>query len=449
MKHMKRILTAGLVTAAIMLAAACEAQETTKKVILGDEQFDLYIPQLEGKRVAVFSNQSGIVGDKVTGSKLADALAPYGGCFKEEGNGSDLQEAALIPFLEPSEPEGKIEYGPHIVDALLDKRIDVRAIFSPEHGFRGTADAGELVGSGKDPQTGIEILSLYEKGSHMPGKESMDKFDILLVDIQDVGLRYYTYYITMHHLMEACAKYGKKVIVLDRPNPNGFYVDGPVLDMKYKSGIGWLPVCTVHGMTLGELALMINGEGWLDGEEKCDLEVIPCKGYTHSTRYSLILPPSPNLKDMKSVYLYSSTCYFEGTVATPGRGTEFPFEVFGHPDLDVSEYSFSFTPRSIPGAKTPRYQDQECHGRDLREMEIEQIWDEKIALRHVCDAYNGLGMGDSFFGTNNHFELLAGQTYVRQMIEDGCSPEKISECWASDVKEFKARRKPYLLYPED
>ena len=185
----------------------------------------------------------------------------------------------------------------------------------------------------------------------------MDKFDVLLVDIQDVGLRYYTYYISMLHLMDACAAYGKKVIVLDRPNPNGFYVDGPVLDMKYKSGVGALPICTVHGMTLGELALMINGEGWLEGGRKCDLEVIPCKNYSRNTRYCLIVPPSPNLKDMKSVYLYSSTCYFEGTVVTAGRGTSSPFEVYGHPDL--KGYSFSFVPESIQGAKNPRYLGQD------------------------------------------------------------------------------------------
>ena len=355
----------------------------------------------------------------------------------------------MIPFLEPSTTGGKIEYGQHIVDALLEKGVDVTAIFSPEHGFRGTADAGEHVKSSVDEQTGVEILSLYETGTHLPSAESMDKFDILLVDIQDVGLRYYTYYITMHHLMEACARYGKKMIVLDRPNPNGFYVDGAILDMKYKSGIGWLPICTVHGMTLGELALMINGEGWIDGDLKCELEVIPCRNYTRGMRYCLILPPSPNLKDMKSVYLYSSTCYFEGTVATPARGTDFAFEVFGHPDLDASEYGFSFTPRSIPGAKHPRYQDQECHRRDLRLMPLEQIWEEKIALRHVIDAYRGLQMGEPFFGSNNHFELLAGQGYVREMILDGSDADSIAARWSADVEAFKEMRKPYLLYPED
>jgi len=425
----------------LTLVNTLEAQ-SPRKVILGDEQFDLYLPQLEGQRVAIFSNQSGIVGDKVTGSKLADALKSTGGCF--EGNEQDA--ISMIQFLEPSVPGGKIEYGPHLLDALIERKVDVRAIFSPEHGFRGTADAGELVGSSVDPQTGVEILSLYEKGSRIPGKEKMDKFDVLIVDIQDVGLRYYTYYITMHHLMEACAKYDKKMIVLDRPNPNGFYVDGTILDMKYKSGIGWLPICTVHGMTLGELALMINGEGWLEEGARCRLEVIPCQGYTRSTRYSLILPPSPNLKDMKSVYLYSSTCFFEGTIATPGRGTEFPFEVFGHPQ--IREYDFSFTPHSIPGAKNPRFKDEECHGRDLRKLPLEQIWAEKINIGHVIEAYSDLDKGDAFFGTNNHFELLAGVLYVREMIEAGATAEQISARWQEDIKTFLEQRKPYLLYKD-
>ena len=320
---------------AISLTDVLAARTYSRRVVLGDERFEEYQPLLQGKRVAVFSNQTGIVGDKVTGSKLADALAEYGGCFPRKR----VDEISLIPFTEPSVPGGKIEYGQHIVDALIEKGVDVKAIFSPEHGFRGNADAGEHVSSSVDEKTGVEILSLYEKGSRIPSKEKTDKFDVLVIDIQDVGLRYYTYYITMHHLMEACARDGKQVVILDRPNPNGFYVDGPVLDMKFKSGVGWLPITTVHGMTLGELALMINGEKWLENGT-CDLTVIPCLNYTHNTRYSLILPPSPNIKDMRAVYLYSSTCYFEGTVVSLGRGTQFPFETYGHPAM--TGYSFSF-----------------------------------------------------------------------------------------------------------
>lgn len=426
---------------AISLTDVLAARTYSRRVVLGDERFEEYQPLLQGKRVAVFSNQTGIVGDKVTGSKLADALAEYGGCFPRKR----VDEISLIPFTEPSVPGGKIEYGQHIVDALIEKGVDVKAIFSPEHGFRGNADAGEHVSSSVDEKTGVEILSLYEKGSRIPSKEKTDKFDVLVVDIQDVGLRYYTYYITMHHLMEACARDGKQVVILDRPNPNGFYVDGPVLDMKFKSGVGWLPITTVHGMTLGELALMINGEKWLENGT-CDLTVIPCLNYTHNTRYSLILPPSPNIKDMRTVYLYSSTCYFEGTVVSLGRGTQFPFETYGHPAM--TGYSFSFVPRSIPGAKSPQFLDEECHGVDLRRKPLRDIWAEKINLEYVIDAYRNLNMGDKFFGKNNFFELLAGVDWFRSMIGNGSSAAGISARWASDVENFKSRRAPYLLYPE-
>ena len=426
---------------AISLTDVLAARTYSKRVVLGDERFEEYQPLLQGKRVAVFSNQTGIVGDKVTGSKLADALAEYGGCFTRKR----VDEISLIPFTEPSVPGGKIEYGQHIVDALIEKGVDVKAIFSPEHGFRGNADAGEHVSSSVDEKTGVEILSLYEKGSRIPSKEKTDKFDVLVIDIQDVGLRYYTYYITMHHLMEACARDGKQVVILDRPNPNGFYVDGPVLDMKFKSGVGWLPITTVHGMTLGELALMINGEKWLENGT-CDLTVIPCLNYTHNTRYSLILPPSPNIKDMRAVYLYSSTCYFEGTVVSLGRGTQFPFETYGHPAM--TGYSFSFVPRSIPGAKSPQFLDEECHGVDLRRKPLRDIWAEKINLEYVIDAYRNLNMGDKFFGKNNFFELLAGVDWFRSMIESGSTSSEIAARWASDVENFKSRRAPYLLYPE-
>lgn len=438
---------------AISLTDVLAARTYSRRVVLGDERFEEYQPLLQGKRVAVFSNQTGIVGDKVTGSKLADALAEYGGCFPRKR----VDEISLIPFTEPSVSGGKIEYGQHIVDALIEKGVDVKAIFSPEHGFRGNADAGEHVSSSVDEKTGVEILSLYEKGSRIPSKEKTDKFDVLVIDIQDVGLRYYTYYITMHHLMEACARDGKQVVILDRPNPNGFYVDGPVLDMKFKSGVGWLPITTVHGMTLGELALMINGEKWLENGT-CDLTVVPCLNYTHNTRYSLILPPSPNIKDMRAVYLYSSTCYFEGTVVSLGRGTQFPFETYGHPAM--TGYSFSFVPRSIPGAKSPQFLDEECHGVDLRRKPLRDIWAEKINLEYVIDAYRNLNMGDKFFGKNNFFELLAGVDWFRTMIEEGLPSTvtassvtsslaaEISARWAPDVEAFKSRRAPYLLYPE-
>ena len=221
----------------------------------------------------------------------------------------------------------------HLLDILLENKFNVVAIFSPEHGFRGDADAGEHVSSSVDKKTGVPILSLYDGKSGKPSEASMRKFDILVVDIQDVGLRFYTYYASMCRLMDACAEYNRKVLILDRPNPNGHYVDGPILDMKYKSGVGWLPIPVVHGMTLGELGLMVNGERWLPASRTCDLTVIPCKNYTHQTLYKLPIPPSPNLPNMKSIYLYPSTCYFEATPVSLGRGTDLPFQVYGHPNM--------------------------------------------------------------------------------------------------------------------
>lgn len=368
-----------------------------QQVVMGDEQTDIYLPLLQGKRIALFSNHTGMIGDK------------------------------------------------HLLDVLLEQGIDVVAIFSPEHGFRGKADAGEKVSSSVDAQTGVPILSLYNGKEQRPSETTMRKFDILVVDIQDVGLRYYTYYITMYRLMDACAQYGRKVVVLDRPNPNGHYVDGPILDMKYKSGVGALPIPIVHGMTLGELAQMINGEGWLTASRVAPLTVIPCKNYTHQTLYVLPIPPSPNLPDMKSIYLYPSTCFFEATQVSLGRGTEKPFQVYGHPDM--TGYSYSFTPRSLPGAKNPPQLNKRCYGVDLSGMSNEEIWRRGVNLTYLIDAYKNLNWGDHFFSP--FFELLVGTDYVRRMIEQGCSADEIKARWQGDVKRFKAQRKPYLLYEDN
>lgn len=412
------------VTFAVMAAFSLSAAN----VKLGDEQFSMYLPELSGKRVAVFSNQSGIVGDKVL-----------------KGRGTDLNAPKV--------------YGPHLVDVLKNrKHVNVTVIFSPEHGFRGNADAGAKVGDSIDGATGIKIVSLYGTPGR-PNREDIDLFDVLLVDIQDVGLRYYTYYVTMYRLMNICAASGKKVIVLDRPNPNGFYVDGPVLDMKYKSGVGALPIPVVHGMTLGELALMINGEGWLEGGKQCDLTVVPCKGYTHATKYSLIMPPSPNLKTMRAVYLYASTCYFEGSVVSLGRGTEHPFEMYGSPDMSL--FSYKFVPRSMPGALHPDYEGQECCGVDLTTLTYEEIWRNGINLNYIVNAYSMLmslpgadrerGLlpdGRPFFGRNSFIDKLIGNSWVREKIIDGCSPEDIKSMWKDDVERFKSLRRKYLLYNE-
>lgn len=447
-----------------------------KAVVLGDEREDIYLPIMKGRRVAVFSNHSGIVGDRsegllypagrigdfvsgsivpaaaVSSSVAAVSSSVAGGSNFSVEESSLLEASLLAPFGTPAPDADSVIYGPHILDLLLSRGVNVTAIFSPEHGFRGDADAGQSVSSSVDAATGVPILSLYSKGDHIPSAEDMSKFDLLVVDIQDVGLRYYTYYITMHHLMEACAIYGKTMLILDRPNPNGFYVDGPVLDLRFKSGIGWLPIPTVHGMTLGELALLIQGEGWLDCQGKSlDLQVVPCLNYHHSTLYRLLRAPSPNLKDMKSIYLYSSTCCFEGTVFTAGRGTDWPFTIYGCPDAspDPSWPVFRFTPRSMPGALKPRYQSQECLGRNLRDLPFEDILRQGIDLRFVEDAFRSVGSSPDFFQPNNAFEKRVGVDWIARMLLDGFSSADIEARWQPDIEAFKALRRPYLIYPEE
>ena len=362
----------------------------------GAELTGAYLPLIRGKRVAVMTNQTGRVGDE------------------------------------------------HLVDLLIRNKVDLVGIFSPEHGFRGTADAGEHVASSVDEKTGVPVWSLYGGGGGKPSADKMRTFDVLLFDLQDVGLRFYTYYASMARLMDACAEHNKKMIVLDRPNPNGFYVDGPILDMKHKSGVGWLPIPVVHGMTLGELALMINGEKWLPQGRICDVTVIPCENYTHQTKYELPVAPSPNLPNTQSIYLYPSTCLFEGTVMSLGRGTSFPFQAYGHPNFKGSD--FSFTPRSVPGAKNPPLLNRKCYGVDLRNVSYEQIWEYGFDLSYVIDAYKNLKMGDKFF--TNFFEKLVGVDYIRQDIIAGKSAREIKEKWFCDVLRFKQQRRPYLLYDE-
>ena len=368
------------------------------EIQLGAQQYHEYFPLLKNKRVALFSNHTGMVGDK------------------------------------------------HILDILVDNKFNVTAIFSPEHGFRGSADAGEIVSSSIDSKTGIPILSLYNGKDKKPSQQSMEKFDVLVIDIQDVGLRFYTYYISMIRLMDACATHNKEVIILDRPNPNGHYVDGPILDMKYKSGVGYLPIPVVHGMTLGELALLCQGERWLPSGRNCKLTVIACKNYTHATKYYLPIAPSPNLPNMLSVYLYPSICLFEGTPISLGRGTSFPFQVYGHPLLK-DKYNFTFTPRSLSGAKNPPLLNKECYGVDLRAMPLEKAYHEGLNLQYIIDAYNGLNIGDKFF--KPFFNLLIGVDYVKEMIIEGKSAEEIQERWSDDVENFKRLRLPYLLYSDN
>ena len=407
---MMRILSYGLALLFALSLTACPASKNSggeaqsnkaeivadSSVIVGAARFDSYVPDLLGKRVALFSNHTGMVGDR------------------------------------------------HTLDHLLERGVNVVCLFSPEHGFRGTADAGQHVSSSVDPETGIKIASLYDGKRRGPDPAVIDSLDVIVVDIQDVGLRYYTYYASMVELMNAALKAGKSFMVLDRPNPNGMTVDGPILDMKYKSGVGRLPITTVHGMTLGELAQMANGEGWLDGGGKVDLTVIPCENYTHQTRYRLPIAPSPNLRTMTAVYLYPSICYFEGTPVSLGRGTDKPFMIYGHPDMTDRE--FEFTPRSVAGAKNPPLLDQLCHGVDLSSISDEEAIAQGINLEYLIDAYNDLGMGDKFF--TKFFELLVGRGDIREMIERGMSADEIKATWADDVKRFREQRRPYLLYNE-
>lgn len=363
-----------------------------------------YYPLLRGRRVAVLANQTSV---------------------------------AELPGAPGADASGRV----HLVDLLHGEGFAVAAIFSPEHGFRGTADAGEQVASSVDARTGIPIRSLYDGNAKRPSDEAMRSFDVLVVDMQDVGLRFYTYYISMLRMMDACADFGRRVVVLDRPNPNGSYVDGPILDMRYRSGVGWLPIPIVHGMTMGELARMAVGEGW---SKRVDLSVVPCRNYTRSTRYMLPLAPSPNLPTQHSIYLYPSMCLFEGTVVSLGRGTDAPFEIYGHPEMKGRD--FSFTPQPNAGSSAPPHKGRLCYGVDLREVPDEEILSEGLTLRYVIDAYRDLDMGERFF--TPMFEKLVGVDWVRRMIVDGASADEIEARWRSDAERFERQRAPYLLYED-
>ena len=378
--------------ALILLLAICTLGVQARELRVGAERVEHYLPLLEGKRVALLANHTSMVGEE------------------------------------------------HLVDMLCRRGVNMVAIFSPEHGFRGTADAGERVANAVDEKTGIQIRSLYDGSKKHPSDEVMQSFDLLVVDMQDVGLRFYTYYITMLRMMEACAEFGLQVVVLDRPNPNGMYVDGPILDMRHKSGVGALPIPVVHGLTMGEIARMAVGEGWAS---KVDLTVIPVEGYTRNMRYVLPVAPSPNLRTQHAIYLYPAVCLFEGTIVSLGRGTEAPFEMYGHPSM--SDCSFKFTPQSTAGAKNPPLLNQECCGVDLRKVDCETIISEGFTLKYVIDAYRRTGSrGDEFF--RSFFEKLVGVDYVRQMIIEGRPEAEIRARWAEDVARFCERRTPYLLY---
>ena len=379
-----------LVIALFALFATATAQE----VMVGATDTAEYMPLVEGKRVAILANHTAM--------------------YSEEE---------------------------HIVDMMHREGVNIVGIFSPEHGFRGSAEAGEKVKNSVDERTGIPILSLYDGNTQRPSDEVMRSFDALIVDMQDVGLRFYTYYISMVRMIDACADFGCAVIVLDRPNPNGHYVDGPILDMQYKSGVGWLPIPVVHGLTMGEIAVMAIGEGWA---KEAELTVVKCRNYDHQTHYDLPIAPSPNLPTQHSIYLYPSTCLFEGTVLSMGRGTEAPFEIFGHPEMKGCDFSFTPTPNA--GSKNPPHNGVKCYGVDLRGLSNEEIWAEGINIGYVVDAYNNLAMGDEFF--KPMFEKLIGVKWVREMIMEDATAEEIEARWTADVEAFKQLRKRYLLYKE-
>jgi uncharacterized protein YbbC (DUF1343 family) len=371
------------------------------EIVTGAEQFSRYAPLLKNKKVAVVANQTS--------------------------------------FLQNEKQ--------HLVDFLLAKKIAVKKVFAPEHGFRGTADAGELVKDGVDSKTGVPLISLYGNNKK-PSQEQLKGIDVLVFDIQDVGARFYTYISTLHYVMEACAEAGIAVIVLDRPNPNGHYIDGPILEKEYQSFVGMHPVPIVHGMTIGEYAKMVNGEGWLKDKAKCDLIVIDMQNYTHQTAYSLPIKPSPNLPNDQAINLYPSLCFFEGTFINAGRGTDMQFQVFGAPSLPASKYTFEFTPKSNEGAKEPKFKNQLCHGMDLRKEPRLN----KINLEWLIDAYNANGNlpagkagKKDFF--NSFFVKLAGTEKLQQQIEQGLSAEEIRETWKEGLAGFMKIREQYLLYP--
>ncbi|MBO4961721.1 MAG: DUF1343 domain-containing protein [Flavobacteriales bacterium] len=389
MKNFKRLLLATMMLIGITVWA-----ENNQDVKVGADQTSKYMKLLKGKRVAFVGNQTSVMTD---------------------------------------------EKNTHLVDYLVAQKINLVKVFAPEHGFRDMAAAGAKITDGTDPVTGVPVVSLYGK-NYKPTEEMLKDVDIIIYDIQDVGCRFYTYISTMTYVMEAAAELGKKVIVLDRPNPNGHYIDGNILDMEYKSFVGMHPVPIVYGMTAGEYAQMVNGEGWMKDGVKCDLTVIPCKGYNRSESYSLPVPPSPNLATDASVAWYPSICYFEGTPLSEGRGTVAPFEMFGSPNLPVT--GFKFTPKSSKNKGV------ECNGVDLRGKKAPNF----IDLKYVVWAYENYDPQEKFIlGANlkkPFFDLLCGGPTIRKQILSGMSAEEIRATWKEGLDNFKKIRAKYLIYPD-
>ncbi|WP_339878312.1 DUF1343 domain-containing protein [uncultured Algoriphagus sp.] len=383
---------------------ANQPEAPLQEIETGAEQTELYLPLLKGKRVAVLANQTSIIGKT------------------------------------------------HLVDSLQTLGVNIVKVFGPEHGFRGNASAGAKVSDEKDEKTGIPIISLYGR-KNKPSKEDLADVDILIYDLQDVGVRFYTNINALARLMEACEENGKRLIILDRPNPNGYLIDGPVLDMKYKSGIGMFPIPMAHGLTVGEFAMMANGEGWLANKVKADIEVIPVANYAHDMPYVLPVSPSPNLNTPQSVLLYPSLCMFEGTYINLGRGTYFPFTVLGSPAYQ-GIYEFSFTPTGIKGmAETPLFMDQVCYGIDLREYDTEKLRASgQINFEWIRELYKASPEKEKFFDSKlsnqmNTIEMQIGRGDFRQQIIDGVPMEEIRAGWEPGLTAYKEMREKYLLYP--
>ncbi len=393
----------GALLTALSVVACSNAQEPVlvaqgppPAIVTGAQRTDVYLPLLHGLRVAVVTNQTGMIGTK------------------------------------------------HLVDSLVALKVNLVKVFAPEHGFRGDADAGEHVKDQRDARTGLPLISLYGKNKK-PSAAQLADVDVLLFDIQDVGVRFYTYISTLHYVMDAAQENGKKVIVLDRPNPNGFYVDGPVLDKTFTSFVGMHPVPLVHGMTIGEYARMINGEGWLSGARRCDLTVIECAGYDHGYHYQLPVKPSPNLPNASAVYLYPSLGLFEGTIVSVGRGTEKPFQCIGYPGNPVGQYHF--TPVSMPGAKDPPYMGKECTGIDLQAYGgFQSRMEKRIRLHWLIGFYREAPDKSSFF--NSFFDTLAGGADLRERIVRGEDEDTIRASWQPALQAFMKVRKKYLLYDD-
>lgn len=378
-----------------------EADLKLKKIIVtGAQQTYNYLPTIMGKNVAIVANQTSVI-------------------FKN--------------YTHKFTPDTYI----HIVDSLKSLQINITKVFSPEHGFRGTADASEAVADGIDKKTGIPIVSLYGNNKK-PTQEQLKGIDIVIFDIQDVGVRFYTYISTLHYVMEACAEARIPILVLDRPNPNGHYIDGPTLEIEHKSFVGMHPVPLVYGMTIGEYAQMINGENWLNTEQKCLLTVIPLKNYTHKSSYHLPIRPSPNLPNDVAINLYPSLGFFEGTTINAGRGTEFQFQRYGAPFFPESD--FSYTPQPNFGSKSPKHDGKLCYGVDLENTNKLS----KVNITWLIDAYTKTPSSEAFFG--NSFTIHAGNTLLEKQLKTNVSAKKIRESWQHDINSFKKVREKYVLY---